>query len=363
MELGVAFYLLRGQNHRLGQAMIFWLATLFFAYRVVKIAIAPNESCFCLGRVAEGLPAKHGTWDNATSWALVYMLFGSGVCLVSDPVRRFTERMNDQARQWLKNISTAVAVVALLPVVQAGCVAATNPFTTGPILMRWAKSELAGQTQPGAQFVWADLNRVAPDFQKAVLWAEDRYFFEHAGFSWQEIRSAVLTALEGGRQPRGASTISQQCARSLFLWQGRSWIRKGLEAYYTLWMELLLSKRRILELYVNVIELGDGIYGVEAAARHYYNKSARDLTREEAAMLAAILPAPKRWNPLQRTDIAKRRQEAILRNMDAVQLPWQGAPHSNQARAGALAGDARVEKTEQKSPAPAALAESPQPVR
>jgi monofunctional biosynthetic peptidoglycan transglycosylase len=131
----------------------------------------------------------------------------------------------------------------------------------------------------------------------------------------------------------GASTITQQSARSLFLWQGRSWIRKGLEAYYTIWMELLLSKRRILELYVNVIEFGDGIYGIEAAAQHYYGKSARDLTREEAAMLAAILPAPRRWNPLAPNRIAKSRWEMILREMDSARLPWDSGLSVVQASA------------------------------
>jgi monofunctional biosynthetic peptidoglycan transglycosylase len=363
MEFGVGVYLVRGEDHKVGHGMIVWLATLFFAYRVTKMGIVPSEPCFCLGRVAERLPVKQETWDSATTWALVYMFLGSGLFLFSSLVTRVTARMSDRARQWLKNIPAAIAVAALLPGVQAGCVAATKPFTTGPILLRSTKSILAGPAQPAAQFIWTDLNRVPPDFLKAVLAAEDRHFFEHGGFDWQEIRRSILTSVERGDRLRGASTISQQCARSLFLWQGRSWIRKGLEAYYTLWMELLLSKRRILELYVNVIELGDGIYGVEAAARHYYNKSARDLTREEAAMLAAILPAPKRWNPLQPTDFVKKRQEAILRSMAEVQLPWEEVSESNQIRAAAPAADARVEKPEQKSDAATASSGSPESVR
>ena len=114
-------------------------------------------------------------------------------------------------------------------------------------------------------------------------------------------------AERAGKPVRGASTITNQCARSIFLWQGWSWIRKGLESYYTLWMEALLPKHRILELYANVIEMGRGIYGVEAAAHHFFGVSARGLTREQSAMLAAVLPNPKGWNPAQ-PGVALRRR-------------------------------------------------------
>ena len=112
-----------------------------------------------------------------------------------------------------------------------------------------------------------------------------------------------------------------QCARSVFLWQGRSWLRKGLEAYYTVWMELFLSKRRILELYANVIEMGDGVYGIEAAARAHYGVEARALTRNQCAMLAAILPNPREWNPREPSAHLAARVQKILRQEPALHFP------------------------------------------
>ena len=363
VELAVAVYLTRCRDIKLKHLTVLWLSCNFIVYRLAISFIGYNKPCPCLGTVSERLPLSPHVIDRLL-WAMVAIMFmGSSFCLMHPSVVAFKSRLGERGRNRLERAFQVGFVLALLPGVQAGCVAATKPFTTGPILLRSTKSILAGPAQPAAQFIWTDLNRVPPGFLKAVLAAEDRHFFEHGGFDWQEIRRSILTSVERGDRLRGASTISQQCARSLFLWQGRSWIRKGLEAYYTLWMELLLSKRRILELYVNVIELGDGIYGVEAAARHYYNKSARDLTREEAAMLAAILPAPKRWNPLQPTEQVKRWQETILARMDKVQLPWEEVSESNQIRAAAPAADARVEKPEQKSDAAAASSGSPESVR
>jgi hypothetical protein len=145
------------------------------------------------------------------------------------------------------------------------------------------------------------------------LWiSEDQRFFQHEGFDWKEMDLAMKKAERKGKPVRGASTITNQCARSIFLWQGRSWIRKGLESYYTVWMEALLPKRRILELYANVIEMGRGIYGVEAASQHYFGISARGLTRDQSAMLAAVLPNPKGWDPTNPSRMLRWRQRRIL---------------------------------------------------
>src|ERR1043165_6511768 len=132
---------------------------------------------------------------------------------------------------------------------------------------------------------------------------------------------AMEKAEKTGKSVRGASTITNQCARSIFLWQGRSWIRKGLESYYTIWMELLLPKRRILELYANVIEMGRGIYGVEAASRHYFGVSARALTREQSAMLAAVLPNPTSWDPAHPGMTLRWRQQRILQRERSANFP------------------------------------------
>jgi monofunctional biosynthetic peptidoglycan transglycosylase len=129
----------------------------------------------------------------------------------------------------------------------------------------------------------------------AVISSEDQLFPDHSGFDWKSIKKAMKYNEKKPGRVRGASTISQQVAKNVFLWQGRSFIRKGFEMYFTFMIELVWGKKRILEMYLNVIEMGDGIFGVEAAARKYFNKSAKNLTRQEAAMITACLPNPKRY--------------------------------------------------------------------
>ena len=140
------------------------------------------------------------------------------------------------------------------------------------------------------------LKNVPSDLIHYIWASEDQAFFEHQGFDLARVREAIAEAKDG--EPRGVSTITMQCARSVFLWQGRSYLRKALEAYYTVWMELLMSKRRILELYLNHIELGPGIYGIGAAAHEYFGKAPDQLTRSEMIALAAILPNPLKWSPV-----------------------------------------------------------------
>lgn len=168
---------------------------------------------------------------------------------------------------------------------------------------------------------WRDLRNVSLDFLLCAWVTEDAAFFKHGGFDWKQIQAARDEARRTGKPARGASTITQQCARSLFLWHGRSWIRKGLEAYYTIWMEVLLSKERILELYINVIELGGGVYGIEAASQHYYGVPSMELTREQSAMLVAIMPNPKEWNPLEPTEHVQRRHAVILKRTENAIFP------------------------------------------
>ena len=154
--------------------------------------------------------------------------------------------------------------------------------------------------------------RSATASPRAVLAAEDDRFYLHLGFDFEEIGKAIERSQRGGRL-RGASTITQQVAKNLFLWEGRSFVRKGAEAYLTLVLELCLSKDRILDLYLNLAEWGDGVFGAEMAARTHFRKSARNLSRIEAARLAAILPAPRRW-PVYGS-VATRRAEIILSRM------------------------------------------------
>lgn len=168
---------------------------------------------------------------------------------------------------------------------------------------------------------WVPIERISPQLALAVIAAEDQNFPHHHGFDLREIRAAVETHRQGGRL-RGASTISQQLARNLYLWPQRSWVRKGLEFWFTAPLELFLPKQRMLEIYLNIAEFGPGIYGAEAAARHHFGKSASGLTRQEAALLAAVLPAPKRFNASQPDNYLLNRQAWILMQMDNLGLSW-----------------------------------------
>ncbi|MCS6904188.1 MAG: monofunctional biosynthetic peptidoglycan transglycosylase [Bacteroidia bacterium] len=137
---------------------------------------------------------------------------------------------------------------------------------------------------------WVSIEEVSPSVIRAFIVAEDQKFLKHWGFDFSQIISAI-------KEGRGASTITQQTAKNVFLWQGRSWLRKVLEAFITILLEIFWGKKRIMEVYINVVELGKGIYGVEAAAQHYFQKSASRLNLEEAVTLAAILPNPRKWAP------------------------------------------------------------------
>jgi monofunctional biosynthetic peptidoglycan transglycosylase len=154
--------------------------------------------------------------------------------------------------------------------------------------------------------------QISPHLRRAVLASEDDRFYLHHGIDFVEIENALERRRRGGRL-RGASTLTQQVAKNLFLWNGRSFVRKGLEAYLTLWLELILSKERILDLYINLAEWGPNQFGAEAGARAHFGKSAAALTRDEAARMAAILPAPRRWSP--RGSIASRRAATVLQRM------------------------------------------------
>jgi monofunctional biosynthetic peptidoglycan transglycosylase len=143
---------------------------------------------------------------------------------------------------------------------------------------------------------WIGWEEISPELRIAVVASEDQKFPTHHGFDWDAIESALEHNREG-RRVHGASTISQQTAKNLFLWPGRSWLRKGCEAWFTVLIETLLPKRRVLELYLNVAEFGDGIYGAEAASQAFFRKPASRLTRREAALLAAVLPSPRKLHP------------------------------------------------------------------
>lgn len=169
------------------------------------------------------------------------------------------------------------------------------------------------------RYRWVPLARISPNAIRAVIAAEDARFCLHSGFDFAEIRKALRKNHRGAKL-RGASTITQQTAKNLFLWPARNYVRKGLEAWFAGLLELLWPKDRILEVYLNVVELGDGIYGIEAAARRYYGRSARRLTPSQAAHLAAVLPNAWVFSPVDPSRLTRARAAAIEARMKAVAL-------------------------------------------
>jgi monofunctional biosynthetic peptidoglycan transglycosylase len=165
-----------------------------------------------------------------------------------------------------------------------------------------------------ARHTWVPLGEIAPAMGVAVIAAEDQNFAEHFGFDWEAIEKA-LAHNERSKRKRGASTLSQQTAKNLFLWESRSWVRKGFEAWFTLLLEVGWPKRRILEVYLNIVEFGDGIFGVEAASRAYFGKAAKRLSPAEAALLAAVLPNPHRFKAKSPSPYILERQAWILNQM------------------------------------------------
>lgn len=178
---------------------------------------------------------------------------------------------------------------------------------SGVVLKRWKQ---AG---------WVPLEKISPHLRRAVMAGEDQRFLTHHGFDWTEL-SIALKDMAADRGLRGASTISMQTARTVFLWPERSWFRKLLEAYYTVVIEVLWSKGRILEVYLNMVDWGRGYAGAETAARGYFNRTAAGLSPSQAAAMAAVLPNPHRWSPVKPNTDVVRRTERIQKDMALMPL-------------------------------------------
>lgn len=208
--------------------------------------------------------------------------------------------------------AAALALYWLVTLPDVSHLAKHHPTETALMEARRAQAKAQGRALH-PQFVWVPLSRIAPALQRAVVAAEDASFFAHEGFDWEGIKDAALYNLEVGEFKRGGSTITQQLAKNLYLSSERSLLRKAREALITRSLEHHLTKERILELYLNVAEWGQGVFGAEAAARHHFGKSAKELTIDEAALLAAILPSPRRYDPIRHTAYLNRRQHHIVR--------------------------------------------------
>ncbi|MBK9413467.1 MAG: monofunctional biosynthetic peptidoglycan transglycosylase [Bacteroidetes bacterium] len=168
---------------------------------------------------------------------------------------------------------------------------------------------------------WVSLDKISSAMPLAVIAAEDQKFEEHFGFDLEAIRKAEnYNKKHQGKRMKGASTISQQTAKNVFLWQGRNWIRKGFEVYFTFLIEIFWSKQRIMEVYLNVIEMGNGIYGVEAAAQEYFHKPASKLSVREASLIAAILPSPLKWSPVKPNARVQKKAGRIMHFISRLKL-------------------------------------------
>jgi len=235
------------------------------------------------------------------------------------------KKVKSRWRRWAKIIVLSAIGLALLYqgyiLFRLVRMRSANPEVTAMMQQRASEAASAGMEAKRTQ-TWVPYDRISRNLVRAVLAGEDSRFFDHSGFDWEEMEKAFEKNWEEGKFKRGASTISQQLAKNLFLSTSKNPVRKLHEALITWEMEQILSKRRILEIYLNVIEWGDGIYGAEAAARKYFNTSVASLNAEQAAFLSAIIPNPREtYNPNKHPRRVERRRNLIFRLMRHVSVP------------------------------------------
>lgn len=211
----------------------------------------------------------------------------------------------------LKKLRNAAGAAVVLSLAYAAILSSIDPPVTWTQIESWA-------TGRGLSRDYVSLDRVSDHAKLAVMAAEDQTLAAHSGFDWNSIARALRHNRQNPDRIRGGSTISQQVAKNVFLWQGQSWLRKGLESYFTVLIELFWSKERILEVYLNVAEMGPGIFGIEAASRHYFGKSAEGLTKREAALIAACLPSPKKRSPVSPSRSVRAKAEWIIAQMGVL---------------------------------------------
>jgi monofunctional glycosyltransferase len=221
-------------------------------------------------------------------------------------------------KKLVKNVSRfLLKIILLLLIITTSWVLLyrfVNPPITPLMVIRYLES---GSKSRKNLKTWRNYDSISENMALAVLASEDQKFFEHHGFDFNAIRGAAINNISEDRI-KGASTISQQVAKNVFLWPERSWLRKGAEAYFTILIETFWSKKRILEVYLNVIEMGNGIYGAERASRIYFEKPSNKLTKDEAALLAAILPSPRRMSPVNPSSYVNKRRQWIREQMDNI---------------------------------------------
>lgn len=218
-------------------------------------------------------------------------------------------------KRWIIGLLAGWTVLTVLPVLMFRFV---DPPTTAFMLARRLEASEKNERLVIRQ-LWVPRSRVSAHLQRALIAAEDQKFFQHWGFDVEAIEDAVEDRLEG-KSRRGASTLTQQVAKNLFLWSGKSFVRKALEAYFTVLLELLWSKERILEVHLNVAEYGSGVYGVEEACRLHFGKGAAAVSPEEAAMLVVVLPSPRTRKVIAPTPKVRERSTWVLEQLERVKL-------------------------------------------
>lgn len=210
-------------------------------------------------------------------------------------------------------------ILLLLTIVQVSLLRYMDPPFTALIAWNWIQGKFTSKPFIRPNYHWRKLGEISPWLIKAVLAGEDQRFLTHHGFDFIEMNQAVRDLLTA-RRIRGASTITMQVARTIFLWPGRSWLRKFAEAYYTVLIELFWTKARILEIYLNMVDWGAGVMGVEAASQKYFHKEAARIDPSQAALMAAILPSPHRWSPVKPNEHVRERQKRIMKDMKKMHL-------------------------------------------
>lgn len=213
--------------------------------------------------------------------------------------------------RWIRNLIIGVFLLSILLVLLARFI----PIPITPLMVIRNIERIESGRPLRMDKKWVPIEKISPNMVNAVIASEDNKFMEHWGFDFEAIRKAAKINETRGYNAMGASTISQQTAKNLFLYPSRSWVRKGLEVYFTLLIELLWDKERIMEVYLNIIEMGDGIYGIESAAENYYNIHASSLSKAQSAMIAAALPRPLKYNPKNPTAYLVKRQNQIMKVM------------------------------------------------
>lgn len=216
--------------------------------------------------------------------------------------------------KWIKRVLLAFFLLSFLSTLLFRFI----PVPVTPLMLIRCVEQVAEGKAPKLKKDWVPIKEISQNLVLSVIAAEDQKFAEHFGFDFEAIEKAINKnekLKKRGKPIKGGSTISQQCAKNVFLFPQRSYIRKAFEVYFTFLIELLWSKKRIMEVYLNVIEMGDGIYGAQAAAKTFYKKDAKQLSAAEAATIAAVLPNPRKWNAGKPNGFINKRKNWILRQM------------------------------------------------